>query len=331
LREVLGEAEDDAAAHLRGELRLAGDAALYQAEDARRHAILDHAPEAHRVDPAVRAHCPIVGSRPMRPTTPRLRLILQVFAVLALIAGALLFIGATRTDAWWSWTIRPPLTAATLGAFYWAAFVLVLSAARSETWAEARPAVYPVAVIAVLLLVVTLYHLDRFDLDSLFGVFWVVIYALVPPLLAWALADQLRSPGDDARSGSELPAALRWALIIEGLAMLVAGGVLLLSADLADDLWPWALSPLTSRAIGSFVVGIGVAALIAVRADDPVSFRGAALAYTVLGLLELLALLLHTSDLEGDHLDTAIYVGSWSVVTLTGIYGLSAAMASSRS
>lgn len=267
----------------------------------------------------------------MRQTTPQLRLILWVFAGLALIAGALLFFGATRTDMWWSWTIEPPLTAASLGAFYWAAFVLILGAARSETWAEARPAVYPVAVIAVLLLVVTLYHLDRFDLDSLFGIFWLVVYAIVPPLLAWAIVGQLRSPGEDARGGPELPVGLRRALVIEGVAMLVAGGVLLFSAHLADDLWPWALSPLTSRAIGAFLAGIGVAALIAARDDDPVSFRGAALAYTVLGLLELFALLLHTPDLEGDHFDTAVYVAAWSVVTLTGAYGLKAAVAASRS
>jgi hypothetical protein len=267
----------------------------------------------------------------MQPLTPRLRLILDVFAGLALIAGALLFVGATRTDAWWSWTIVPPLTAATLGAFYWAAFVLILTAARSETWAKARPAVYPVAVIAVLLLVVTLYHLDRFDLDSLFGVFWLVAYALVPPLLVWALVGQLRAPGEDARPTQRLPRPLRRLLIFEGVAMLATGGVLLFSAGLADDLWPWALSPLTSRAIGSFIVGVGVAALFAVHEDDPVSFRGAALAYTVLGLLEVLALLLHTSDLEGDHFDTAIYVVSWSLVTLTGAYGLRAARASSRS
>jgi hypothetical protein len=54
----------------------------------------------------------------MRPTTPRLRLVFQVFAALALIAGGLLFVGASRTDEWFSWTIEPPLTAATLGAFY---------------------------------------------------------------------------------------------------------------------------------------------------------------------------------------------------------------------
>jgi hypothetical protein len=267
----------------------------------------------------------------MRPVTPRLRLILELFAGLALIAGALLFLGATRTDAWWSWTIAPPLTAATLGAFYWAAFVLIFGAARSRSWAEARPAVYPVAVIALLLMVITLIHLDRFDLDSLFGVFWLVAYALVPPLLIWAIADQLRAPGEDARPTQRLPRPLRALLIFEGVLLLATGGVLLFSAGLADDLWPWALSPLTSRAIGAFYVGVGVAALIAVYDDDPVSFRGAALAYTVLGVLVLLAVLLHLPDLEGDHFDTAIYVASWSLVTLTGGYGLRAARASSRS
>jgi hypothetical protein len=267
----------------------------------------------------------------MRPVTTRLRLILDVFAGLALIAGALLFFGATRTDAWWSWTIAPPLTAATLGAFYWAAFVLILSAARSRSWAAARPAVYPVAVIALLLLVITLIHLDRFDLDSLFGVFWVVAYVLVPLLLAWAIVDQLGAEGDDRRGGRRLPRTLRRALVLEGAVLLAAGVLLLIAPGAADDVWPWALSPLTSRAIGSFLLGIGLAALIAVRDDDPVSFRGAASAYTALGLLQLLALNLHIPDLADRPLATILYAAFWVAVVLTGGYGLRAARASSRS
>ena len=38
------------------------------------------------------------------------------------------------------------------------------------------PALVPVTVIAVLLLVATLIHLDKFDLDSLFGWFWLIVY-----------------------------------------------------------------------------------------------------------------------------------------------------------
>jgi uncharacterized membrane protein HdeD (DUF308 family) len=267
----------------------------------------------------------------MRPVTPLLRLILEVFAGLALIAGGLLFIGATHTDRWWPWTIEPPLTATTLGAFYWAAFVLILTAARSRTWARARPAVYPVAVIALLLLVITLVHIDRFDLDSLFGVFWVVVYALVPPLLGWAIADQLSTGGEDRRGPQRLPKLLRWVLILEGAVLLAAGLLLLISPGTADDVWPWALSPLTSRAIGSFLFGIGVAALIAARDDDPLTFRGAALAYAALGLLELIALNLHIPDLGDRPLATTLYAAFWVAVLLTGGYGLSAARAASRS
>jgi hypothetical protein len=267
----------------------------------------------------------------MRQTTPRLRFILWVFAGLALIAGALLFFGATSTDDWWSWTIEPPLTAATLGAFYWAAFVLILAAARSRSWSRTRPAVYPIAVIALLLLVVTLVHIDRFDLDSLFGVFWVVVYSLIPVLLALVLADQLRAPGEDARGAARLPRLLRRALIIEGVVMVVAGGLLLIAPGAADDVWPWALSPLTSRAIGSFLFGIGLVALIAARDDDPRNFRGAALAYTVLGLLELLALNLHIPDLSDRPVATGLYAAFWVAVAITGGYGLNAATASSRS
>ena len=267
----------------------------------------------------------------MRPVTPRLRLVLEVFAGLALIAGGLLFLGATRTDAWWSWTISPPLTAATLGAFYWAAFVLILQAARAPSWADARPAVYPVAVIALLLLLITLIHLDRFDLDSLFGVFWVVAYALVPPLLVWALADQRAAGGEEPRRPRGLTRLLRRAVTVEGIVMLAAGLLLLVAPGAANDVWPWALTPLTSRAIGSFLLGVGLASLIAAREDDPVAFRGAALAYTALGLLELLALNLHIPDLGDRPVATTLYALFWVAVVLTGGYGVKAASASSRS
>ena len=53
----------------------------------------------------------------MRQTTRALKAIFLVFAGLALIAGALLYFGATDTESWWPWTIQPPLTATTLGAF----------------------------------------------------------------------------------------------------------------------------------------------------------------------------------------------------------------------
>jgi hypothetical protein len=265
----------------------------------------------------------------MRDLTPRLRAVLYAFAALALASGFLLFVGASRTEDYFSWTIEPPLTAATLGAFYWAAFVLILGAA-GQHWAPARPVAYPVTLIAVLLLIATLIHLDRFDLDSLFGWFWVIVYAIVPPAFALLLVEQLRVSGDDPR-GAPQPIAVRAALTVEGAVMVAIGGLMFLAPDPAIDVWPWVLTPLTSRAIGAFVIGIGVTALIAARDDDRETFRRPALAYALVGGLALLALLLHTGDLGGDGLATAIYVGFLAAILVTGLYGWSAASASSRS
>jgi hypothetical protein len=266
----------------------------------------------------------------MRELTPRLRLTLYAFAALALAAGFLLFVGATRTDDYFSWTIEPPLTAATLGAFYWAAFVLILGAARGGSWADARPAAYPVALIATLLLVATLIHLDKFDLDSLFGWFWLIAYVVVVPGFTLLLVEQLRAPGEDPR-GDPFPAGVRIALAAEGIVMLAAGLLLFIAPDSAADIWPWALTPLTSRAVGAFVLGIGLTAALAARDDDRLTFRGPALAYALVGGLVLLAALLHQEDFGDDGVATTIYVAFAASVLLTGIYGSIAARASSRS
>lgn len=51
-----------------------------------------------------------------------------------------------QTEHYFAWTIASPLTAAFLGAAYWASAVLELMAARERAWSHGR-----VAVPAVLL------------------------------------------------------------------------------------------------------------------------------------------------------------------------------------
>jgi len=81
-----------------------------------------------------------------------LRVLLWLFAALALSAGVLLYLLSGNTADTFSWTIKPSVTAAFLGGAYWAAFVLFVWSARQSLWVRARPFVLPVIVIAVLLL-----------------------------------------------------------------------------------------------------------------------------------------------------------------------------------
>lgn len=262
---------------------------------------------------------------------PGLRWFFVVAAALAFVAGILLFVLATETDRFFSWTIEPPLTAAFLGAAYWAACVLLAWAARESTWERARAVLPPVFIIAVLLLGATLIRLDKFDMESLFGWFWLIVYIVVPPLLVYLIVEQVREAGPVPRGSGSLPVAARVCLAAQGAAMVGIGGALFVFPESADAAWPWTLTPLTAQAIGAFLVGFGIAAGWALVEADIDRLRGPARAYATLGVLELAAVAIHSDDLTASGLGTAIYVAFWVTVLATGTYGLIARSAASGS
>jgi len=125
-------------------------------------------------------------------------------AGLAVIAGLMLFVGATETDRFFSWTIEPPLTAAFLGAAYWAAAVVFVWAARQRHWSRWSTVGLPQLVVVVLLLIATLLSLDKFH-HNLYGRFWVVVYVLIPVVLLYLVATELRSPRTEHAGGPTYP------------------------------------------------------------------------------------------------------------------------------
>ncbi len=253
-------------------------------------------------------------------TSRGLRWFFGASAVLAVIAGIELFVGAARTDRFFSWTIAPPLTAAFMGAAYWAACVLLAWAARQRDWARARTALPPVFTIAALLLAATLLNLDRFHHD-LYGRFWLVVYVIVVPMLAYLIWAQPKGAASPAQPSPALAPWLRAALAVQAL-LLLAFGVLLFAAPVGlSSIWPWPLTPLTGRAIAAFLCGFGVAAAFAVRENDLDRLFGSALAWAALGALELVAVAIHAGDLASSGAGTALYVAFFASVLVLGCYG----------
>ena len=253
--------------------------------------------------------------------TRELRALLWFFASLALAAGVLLYLLSGNTADTFSWTIKPALTAAFLGGAYWAAFVLFAWSARQELWVRARPFVLPVTVIALLLLVATLVHLDKIHKHSVFGWFWIVAYIVVPPLLALVLWRQRRAPAVQEPPRVPLAPALRAILVTEGLVLAGVGISLFVAPDTAGSLWPWKLTPLTARVTGAFLIGFGAAAFQAVWENDIGRLAGSAYAFATLGLLELIALLRYPHELDGSGARGVIYVAFVVLVLLTGVAG----------
>jgi hypothetical protein len=262
-----------------------------------------------------------VNATDQTPPSTGLRWFFGVSAVLAAVAGLQLFVGAADTDRFFSWTIEPPLTAAFMGAAYWAAMVLLAWAAGQRTWVRARTALPAVLIIAVLLLIATVIHGDRFH-DDLFGRFWEAVYVIVVPLLVYLIWSQVRSSAPIVYRDRPLPGSLRAILCLQALVMLSLGAALFVAPIGASSLWPWAVTPLTGRAIGAFLVGFGAAAAFAVAENEFGRLQGAALAYATLGALELVAAALHGEDFNAPATGVVLYLAFCTSVLAVGLYGV---------
>lgn len=229
-------------------------------------------------------------------TTPAMQRLLAAAALLVFIIGIPLFVATTATATFFAWTIPTPLTAAFLGASYWAAGVMELMASRQTRRCNSRIAVPAVLLFTVLTLVVTLIHLGHFHFDAEAPITlattwaWLIVYAVVPVIMALILVLQRRRPGEDPPRTAPLSRGLQWMLLAQGTILAAVGLALLLAPRTIAPLWPWSLMPLCARAIGAWLVSLGVAAAHAAWENDYQRIRPAAASYLVLVALQLVAL-----------------------------------------
>jgi hypothetical protein len=97
---------------------------------------------------------------------------------------------------------------------------------------------------------------------------------------------------------------------------------LFLQPEETAELWPWALTPLTGRIIGSWVMGIGLAAGLAAWEGCWRRFYPVAAWFAAIGVFELLALAIYGGDVEWGDPYGWVYLGVVVLVTAVGAAGL---------
>lgn len=238
----------------------------------------------------------------VRPLTPGMQRMLLVASGLVFTIGIPLFVLSEQTERYFAWTIASPLTAAFLGAAYWASAVLELMAARERAWSSGRIAVPAVLLFTTLTLVVTLLHVDRFHfaaplLITRVGTWvWLLVYAAVPPIMGLLLLRQLRVAGADLPRKQALPDWARALFLLQAAVLGSFGLALLVAPTAVAPLWPWQLTPLTGRAIGAWLLSLGVAAGHTAWENDRCRVRAATTSYLVLAVFELIALLRYAGE-----------------------------------
>jgi hypothetical protein len=271
----------------------------------------------------------------VRPVIPLMRVALFTGALLVSLAGIQLYFLTTRTAHYFAWTITVPMTAAFLGAFYWTALPLALLSALERVWIRARVGIPGVLLFLWATLATTLIHHDKFHFHSAdhfargAAWLWLVIYAADPVLISVALVIQISTPGADPPRAALLPSWYRAAVGAQAVISLGIGAAMFANPMWVARWWPWPLTPLTARAMASWILGLGGVLAMAFWENDWIRIRIATISYTVLGILQLVALARYSGGFTWGWRGS-LYTALVASVLLLGVYGLAQAARAGR-
>ncbi|MGB8647784.1 MAG: hypothetical protein WCF84_21295 [Anaerolineae bacterium] len=277
----------------------------------------------------------IALSQSYKPVTSGIRRLTLAISALAFVVGPLLFLLPDRTETLFAWTINPPLTAAFLGGAYSTALVVELVAARTRLWAHARVVYLGMSLFTLLTLIATLLHIDRFHFNSdapfarLTAYAWVVIYIAAPLVMLVLLAYQVRQKGGEPTRRFPLPSVYRMLLVLEAAVMVIVGVLLFIAPQTFNSMWPWALTPLTGRAVGAWLIGLGVAAAHGAYENDWERILPLSAGNIAFGALQLISMARFASTLNWGMLNTGLYVLGIAAMLALGLAGWFAAQRSS--
>jgi hypothetical protein len=252
-----------------------------------------------------------------------------VLLLLAILNAGFLYFMPARAATGYAWAIRPPLSAAFLGAGYLAGVVATaLAVLVARRWRSIQPLAVALVTLSVGLLAATLLHTGRFRWGYPPTWLWTAVYSLAP-IGVVILARRQRANTIRPLIADPRLRLLRGLSLAFGTAML-AGAIALFAfpADLGRD-WPWPLTTLLAQAIAAWIAMIAAALLWC--AYDLRRASEALIPYATLGVwcLALLALpALHSGELTRTGAPLLIYLGALSA--LLGLAGLGVTRAGLR-
>jgi hypothetical protein len=262
-----------------------------------------------------------------RRLTDAMRRLFMVTTALVVVIAVQLFVLTEQTESYFAWTIAGPLSAAWLGAGYCSGIALLWPASRERLWSRARIAVPAVLALTLAMVVTTFIHLDLFHLDGPLGAAtlaaygWIASYILVPAAIILLLPRQLRAAGHTESRGPPLPSWMRLVLATQTAVLLTIAVALLVTPERAASMWPWALTPLTGRAIGAWLLGTGVVVAQWNWENSIDRMRIPALSSSVFVLLQFVALARYPVEVDWDTLQAWVYVIFLASMALTGVGG----------
>jgi hypothetical protein len=183
---------------------------------------------------------------------PLTRLGVWVLFVLAAANGLFLYLFAGRADTDYAWSIKPPVSAAFIGAGFLAgtlATALVLFGTRR--WRSLQTLPPALWVLATALAAATVIHHDRFKFDYAPTWVWALVYAGVPFAVPVLVHRQRRTAESRPAADPKLRSIRILSAVIGGVLAVGAIALYAAPAELGKH-WPWMLTPLLGRVVASW-------------------------------------------------------------------------------
>ena len=184
---------------------------------------------------------------------PIVRVVAAIIVVILAVATWVLFFHPESTDRRFAWTIKPDMTARLMGVGYGSALYFYVRVLTGRRWHRVTLGFLPTTLFTWLMLSATLLHLDKFHHGTLPFALWLWIYVITVALVpgVWLL-NRSHDPGTLEERDACIPRWARTLLAIAGGGLLVVVALLFAWPAGAIRVWPWTLTPLTSRTVAAF-------------------------------------------------------------------------------
>jgi hypothetical protein len=167
-------------------------------------------------------------------------------------AFTILYLHPDDTGRLFAWPIAPRMTAFLLGSAYIGGAYFFVRVVVERRWHRVAVGFLPVTTFATLMMVATLLHWDKFTHRNIAFVTWTALYATTPFLVLGVWLRNRVTDNDEPDPGDvDTPAVIRWVMGVLGALVLATGLLLFAFTTLLIAAWPWPLTPLTARVIGS--------------------------------------------------------------------------------
>ncbi|GAC1698177.1 MAG: hypothetical protein NVS9B9_20720 [Ktedonobacteraceae bacterium] len=234
-----------------------------------------------------------------------------IIVPIVLVSVGALYLFPDHTRELFAWTIKPRMSPMLLGAVYLAGAYFFIRAATSARWHWVKAGFLPIIIFATMMGIATILHWDRVNHSHVAFILWATIYFIAPFLVlgVW-LRNRVRNTDAPDENDLFVPLAVRWGISSLGVLTAILSILLFLLPNVIISLWPWMLTPLTARVIGSLFALIS-AQYIGIALDARWSGIRIIIQTLLLALAAVaLAIIFSWSNFQPANLFTWVFVGS---------------------